>query len=232
MSLKFWSYIICNFFCWDKIRLKPTPQPDCFGWVIVRDGSDAVFRSWQQLLQATVVAKLCVCGFLHRILSGTHRVRMLKVGCSIGAIGLAVRFRSAPASAHGQWVFLETASISEARRRPVVLQHRRRMLRHNALDAWTTMLNMGWVHCGPQWWVLVINRQGLLNVIFLRSHCQCSLRVFIISNQLRWVLILFVSAAIVLDLFAINLFGTDSFDIDCLEDSFFFQDFTWATILL
>ena len=65
--------------------------------------------------------------------------------------GLAVRFRSAPPSAHGQWVYLETAAVSEARRRPAVLQHRRRMLRHNALDAWTTMLNTGWERCGPQW---------------------------------------------------------------------------------
>ena len=35
--------------------------------------------------------------------------------------------------------------------RPPVPQTTRRMLRHNAIEAWTHMQNTGWKCCAPQW---------------------------------------------------------------------------------
>jgi len=57
---------------------------------------------------------------------------------------LVVCFRNALASAHAQWVEIETRPLRGGGR-PVV----RRMLRHNAIEAWQTMLKSGWVRCSP-----------------------------------------------------------------------------------
>ena len=48
-------------------------------------------------------------------------------------------------SAHAKWVEVETRPLRGGGR-PVV----RRMLRHNAIEAWQTMLKTGWVRCSPR----------------------------------------------------------------------------------
>ncbi len=56
-----------------------------------------------------------------------------------------VCFRNALASAHAKWVEVETRPLHGGGR-PVV----RRMLRHNAIETWQTMLKTGWVRCSPR----------------------------------------------------------------------------------
>ena len=59
---------------------------------------------------------------------------------------LVCRFRNALPSAHAKWIEVETRSLHAAGQ-PVV----RRLLRHNAIDAWTHMLQTGWVRSAPRW---------------------------------------------------------------------------------
>ena len=58
-----------------------------------------------------------------------------------------VQFKPDAPTAHGQWVILRTFHW-----RPPdypIPQTRRRMLRHNAVEAWQTMLKTGWRKCSP-----------------------------------------------------------------------------------
>ena len=58
-----------------------------------------------------------------------------------------VQFLTDAPNAHGQWVILRTFHW-----RPPdypIPQTRRRMLRHNAIEAWETMLKTGWQRCSP-----------------------------------------------------------------------------------
>ncbi len=58
-----------------------------------------------------------------------------------------VQFMHDRPTAHGQWVILRTFHW-----RPPdypIPQTRRRMLRHNAIEAWQTMLKTGWQRCSP-----------------------------------------------------------------------------------
>ena len=56
-------------------------------------------------------------------------------------------FRNDTPTAHAQWVVVETRSLHGAGQ-PVV----RRMLRHNAIEAWETMQRTGgWTRCQPKW---------------------------------------------------------------------------------
>ena len=56
-----------------------------------------------------------------------------------------VHFTPDKATAHAQWVILRTYRWVPPR--PPTPQTRRRMLRHNAIEAWTTMLKTGWRQC-------------------------------------------------------------------------------------
>ena len=57
------------------------------------------------------------------------------------------RFRNDMPTAHAQWVEVETRPLRGGGQ-PVV----RRMLRHNAIEAWETMQKTGgWKHCQPKW---------------------------------------------------------------------------------
>ena len=58
-----------------------------------------------------------------------------------------VQFKPDAPTAHGQWVILRTFHW-----RPPdypIPQTRRRMLRHNAIETWQTMLHSGWRRCSP-----------------------------------------------------------------------------------
>ncbi|WP_071991431.1 DUF1651 domain-containing protein [Synechococcus sp. CC9616] len=58
-----------------------------------------------------------------------------------------VQFLPDAPTTHGQWVILRTFHW-----RPPdypIPQTRRRMLRHNAIEAWDTMLKTGWRRCSP-----------------------------------------------------------------------------------
>ena len=58
-----------------------------------------------------------------------------------------VQFKPDAPTAHGQWVVLRTFHW-----RPPdypIPETRRRMLRHNAIEAWETMLKTGWRKCSP-----------------------------------------------------------------------------------
>ena len=57
-----------------------------------------------------------------------------------------VCFRHALPSAHAKWIEVETRPLRGGGQ-PVV----RRMLRQNAIDAWTHMLKTGWKRCPPRW---------------------------------------------------------------------------------
>ena len=57
------------------------------------------------------------------------------------------RFRNNMPTAHAQWVEVETRPLRGGGQ-PVV----RRMLRHNAIEAWETMQKTGgWKRCQPKW---------------------------------------------------------------------------------
>ena len=57
------------------------------------------------------------------------------------------RFKNDRPTAHAQWVEVETRLL-RGRGQPVV----RRMLRHNAIEAWETMHKTGgWKRCQPKW---------------------------------------------------------------------------------
>ena len=57
------------------------------------------------------------------------------------------RFRNDMPTAHAQWVVVETRPLRGGGQ-PVI----RRMLRHNAIEAWETMQKSGgWKRCQPKW---------------------------------------------------------------------------------
>ena len=58
-----------------------------------------------------------------------------------------VRFRNDMATAHAEWVTLATYSWKPPS--PPVPMTQRRMLRHNAIEAWNTMKKTGWRPCHP-----------------------------------------------------------------------------------
>ncbi|KZR92553.1 hypothetical protein MITS9509_01002 [Synechococcus sp. MIT S9509] len=56
------------------------------------------------------------------------------------------RFRNDMPTQHAQWVVVETSPLRDSGQ-PVI----RRMLRHNAIEAWETMQKSGgWKRCKPQ----------------------------------------------------------------------------------
>ena len=57
------------------------------------------------------------------------------------------QFKPDASTVHAEWVAVSTYSWIPPR--PPVPQTRRRMLRHNAIAAWTTMLKRDWVRCRP-----------------------------------------------------------------------------------
>ena len=59
---------------------------------------------------------------------------------------LVVCFRNTLPSAHGKWVEVETRPRRDGGQAIV-----RRMLRHNAIEAWINMQKTGWVRCQPRW---------------------------------------------------------------------------------
>ena len=60
---------------------------------------------------------------------------------------LVCQFKPDSATVHAQWVAVRTYSWVPPR--PPVPQTRRRMLRHNAIEAWDKMLKTGWRRCRP-----------------------------------------------------------------------------------
>ncbi len=58
-----------------------------------------------------------------------------------------VQFKPDASTVHAQWVAVRTYSWIPPS--PPVPQTRRRMLRHNAIEAWNTMLKTGWRRCSP-----------------------------------------------------------------------------------
>ena len=57
------------------------------------------------------------------------------------------RFKNDIPTQHAQWVEVETRSLTGSGQ-PVI----RRMLRHNAIEAWQTMqATGGWERCQPKW---------------------------------------------------------------------------------
>ena len=61
--------------------------------------------------------------------------------------GKVSQFRNDDPTAHAQWVVVETRPLRGGGQ-PVI----RRMLRHNAIEAWETMLKTdGWKRCPPKW---------------------------------------------------------------------------------
>ena len=60
---------------------------------------------------------------------------------------LLVRFSNENPTTHCQWVLLST--YRWVRPHPPIPQARRRMLRHNAIEAWNNMQKIGWRRCHP-----------------------------------------------------------------------------------
>ena len=58
-----------------------------------------------------------------------------------------VRFKNDMANTHVEWVTLSTYSWKQPK--PPVPMTQRRMLRHNAIEAWDKMLRTGWRRCSP-----------------------------------------------------------------------------------
>ena len=58
-----------------------------------------------------------------------------------------VQFKPDAATVHAEWVAVLTYCWVPPR--PPVPQTRRRMLRHNAIEAWNSMLKTGWRRCAP-----------------------------------------------------------------------------------
>ena len=56
-------------------------------------------------------------------------------------------FKPDTPSAHALWIAVSTFSYAPPR--PPVPITRRRMLRHNAIEAWQTMKKTGWRQCAP-----------------------------------------------------------------------------------
>ena len=60
---------------------------------------------------------------------------------------LLCQFKPDSATVHAQWVAVRTYRWVPPR--PPVPKTRRRMLRHNAIEAWDKMLKTGWRRCSP-----------------------------------------------------------------------------------
>ncbi|KZR82836.1 hypothetical protein MITS9509_01788 [Synechococcus sp. MIT S9509] len=60
---------------------------------------------------------------------------------------LLVRFSNGQSTAHGRWVVLST--YRWVRPHPPEPQSQRRMLEHNAIEAWQNMQKVGWRRCRP-----------------------------------------------------------------------------------
>ena len=60
---------------------------------------------------------------------------------------LLCQFEADAATVHAQWIAVQTYSWVPPR--PPVAQTRRRMLRHNAIEAWEMMRKTGWRRCPP-----------------------------------------------------------------------------------
>ena len=60
---------------------------------------------------------------------------------------LVVQFKPDNPTAHAEWISVETYRWIQPH--PPVPQTRRRMLRHNAIDAWKQMQKTGWQRCSP-----------------------------------------------------------------------------------
>ena len=58
-----------------------------------------------------------------------------------------VQFKPSMATVHAQWV--EVLTFSRIPPRSPVPMTQRRMLRHNAIEAWQTMQKTGWRRCPP-----------------------------------------------------------------------------------
>ena len=58
-----------------------------------------------------------------------------------------VQFKPDNETAHDQWVAVRTFRWNPPR--PAQPVTRRRMLRHNAIEAWQAMLKTGWRRCSP-----------------------------------------------------------------------------------
>ena len=56
-----------------------------------------------------------------------------------------VQFKPDAATAHAEWVAVRTFRWVPPR--PLEPMTRRRMLRHNAIEAWETMVKTGWIRC-------------------------------------------------------------------------------------
>jgi hypothetical protein len=56
-----------------------------------------------------------------------------------------VQFKPDSATAHAEWVAVRTFRWVPPR--PLEPMTRRRMLRHNAIEAWETMVKTGWIRC-------------------------------------------------------------------------------------
>ena len=56
-----------------------------------------------------------------------------------------VQFKPDASTVHAEWVAVRTYSWVPPR--PPVPMTQRRMLRHNAIEAWETMQKTGWVRC-------------------------------------------------------------------------------------
>ena len=62
---------------------------------------------------------------------------------------LLTQFHADARTLHAKWVELRTFTWVPPR--TPVPQTTRRMLRHNAIEAWTHMQKTGWKCCAPQW---------------------------------------------------------------------------------
>ena len=58
-----------------------------------------------------------------------------------------VQFQPGSATAHAQWVEIQTFRLKPGGAPTLITG--RRMLRHNAIEAWQTMLKTGWTRCHP-----------------------------------------------------------------------------------
>ena len=56
-------------------------------------------------------------------------------------------FKPSMGTVHAQWV--EVRTFSWVPPRSLIPMTQRRMLRHNAIEAWSTMQKTGWVRCRP-----------------------------------------------------------------------------------
>ena len=88
---------------------------------------------------------------------------------------LLIQFRSDAATLHARWVQMRTFTWIQLR--PLVPQTARRMLRHNALEAWAHMQKTGWLRCRPP-----VRRSGVTG---LAARCRLGYSYFMEGPQHR-----------------------------------------------